>query len=237
MWEQVELKQILLITDGCSNIGGNPVHAAEVAREHGIGVNVIGIVDGGSLRSSGEREVREIAAAGGGMSRIVEMRQLAQTMHMMTRYTMQMTIQQAVNKELRAIVGSEMTDLPPDKRMEIARVIDQAGEEAELRLVLLVDVSASMNDKLPQVRDAIRDLEIGLDARKGKHQVAVMTYPSAGGVAKIVSQFCERPGLTALSSELTASGGTPTGPALEQALSLFVSGKERLYGSARSYVV
>ena len=47
MWEQVTVKQILLITDGCSNIGCNPVYAAETARRNGIAVNVIGIVDGG----------------------------------------------------------------------------------------------------------------------------------------------------------------------------------------------
>ncbi|WP_018131752.1 vWA domain-containing protein [Effusibacillus pohliae] len=237
MWEQVTVKQILLITDGCSNIGCNPVHAAETARRHGIAVNVIGIVDGGSLGADGQREVQEIANAGGGISRIVEVKQLARTMHMMTRYTMQLTIQQVVNQELRSIVGTEMTDLPPEKRMDVAHLIDQAGEEAELRLVLLVDVSASMQGKLPQVREAIRDLEIGLDARKGKHQIAVMTYPAAGAVAKVVSQFCENPGLAALSSGLSAAGGTPTGPALEQAIELLLAGKEIADGSARSYVV
>jgi Ca-activated chloride channel family protein len=237
MWEQVELKQILLITDGCSNIGGSPADAAEHARLQGITVNVIGIVDGGQLGSHGRKEVQEIAEAGGGMSRIVEIRELAQTMHMMTRYTMQMTIQQAVNKELESIVGKEMTDLPPGKRMQIAHVIDRAGEEARLRLVLLVDVSASMKEKLPKVKEAIRDLEIGLDARRGKHRVAVMTYPAGDRTAKVNSRFCEKPGLAALSAELSTSGGTPTGPALEQAILLLVEEEEHVHGDARSYVV
>lgn len=237
MWDRVELKQILLITDGCSNIGVNPVGVAEEAREQGIAVNVIGVVDGGRLGAQGEKEAQDIALAGGGMCRIVETRQLAQTMQMMTRHTMQLSIQQVVNKELQSIVGKQMVELPPDKRMEIAHVIDQAGEEAALRLVLLVDVSASMKDKLPQVREAIRDLEIGLDSRKGTHEVAVITYPAGGQLAKVVSRFCEQPGLTALSSELSASGGTPTGPALQQAIELFGERKERSYAGARSYVV
>lgn len=237
MWEQVKLRQILLITDGCSNIGGSPADAAETARKRGIAVNVIGIVDGGALGGNGEREVREIAEAGGGMSRIVGMRQLAQTMQIMTRHTMHLTVQQAVNRELRSIVGREMSELSPDTRMEIAHMMDRAGEEAELRLVLLVDVSASMREKLPQVREAIRDLEISLDARKGKHEVAVMTYPAAGKVARLVSHFCEKPGLTALSGELSAAGGTPTGPALLEAINLLTGGKEPSDGDVRSYVV
>jgi len=237
MWEQVRLNQILLITDGCSNIGGNPAHAAARAREYGIAVNVIGIIDGSTLGEAGEREVRQIAQAGGGMSRVVAMKQLAQTMQMMTRHTMQVTIQQAVNKELQSIVGNGLTELPPAQRMEVAHVIDRASEESGLQLVLLIDVSASMKGKLPQVREAIRDLEIGLEARKGQHQVAVMTYPAADKAAKVVSHFCEKPGLAALGSELSAAGATPTGPALQEAIHLLAKGKEISHGNLRNFAV
>lgn len=237
MWEQVTLQQILLITDGCSNVGTNPVEVARMASAHGIAINVIGIVDGGSLGSKGVTEVQNIATAGGGMHRVVEMRQLAQTMQMMTRYTMQITIQKVVNQELQTLIGKELQDLSPDKRIEVAHLIDKAGEEAELRLVLLLDVSASMRDKLPQVREAIHDLELSIEARKGNHQVAVMVYPDRGQAARIISDFSEKTGLASIGNELTAAGGTPTGPALHQAIQLFVHGKELQLGDAKSYVV
>ena len=44
------LKQILLLTDGCSNSGTSPVKAAERAFGTGITVNVIGILKITSLR-------------------------------------------------------------------------------------------------------------------------------------------------------------------------------------------
>ena len=39
------MKQIILVTDGCSNVGVSPVSAAAQAYEEGVVVNVIGIVD------------------------------------------------------------------------------------------------------------------------------------------------------------------------------------------------
>ncbi|GAB6891507.1 hypothetical protein JCM14450A_25130 [Geobacillus stearothermophilus] len=39
------LRQILLITDGCSNHGEDPAAMAALAREQGITVNVIGVLD------------------------------------------------------------------------------------------------------------------------------------------------------------------------------------------------
>lgn len=59
------MKQILLITDGCSNVGVSPVIAAAQAHTEGVTVNVIGVVDQGELGMLGTEEIREIAAAGG----------------------------------------------------------------------------------------------------------------------------------------------------------------------------
>ena len=39
------LKQILLITDGCSNQGDDPIAMAALAKEQGITVNVIGVME------------------------------------------------------------------------------------------------------------------------------------------------------------------------------------------------
>lgn len=113
MWKNVTMKQILLLTDGCSNRGSNPIEAAQFARRLGITVNVVGILDGGDLNSAGRQEVQAIAEAGGGISRIVQAKQLAMTMQMVTKHTVQMTIQQVVNKELRQLMGTDAAGLPP----------------------------------------------------------------------------------------------------------------------------
>ena len=64
------MKQILLVTDGCSNVGVSPVVAAAQAYAAGITVNVVGIVDQGDLVEFGTTEIEEIAKAGGGLSRL-----------------------------------------------------------------------------------------------------------------------------------------------------------------------
>ncbi|MGO4369896.1 hypothetical protein AB4Z21_03675, partial [Paenibacillus sp. MCAF20] len=43
----IRMKQILLITDGCSNVGLSPVVAAAHAHSEGISVNVVGVLDQG----------------------------------------------------------------------------------------------------------------------------------------------------------------------------------------------
>lgn len=100
------MKQILLITDGCSNVGASPVLAAAHALQDGIVVNVVGVLDYGTIGELGGLEIQEIAKAGGGIHRIVGTPQLAQTIQMMTRKTVVQTIQQAVNKEIQHILGA-----------------------------------------------------------------------------------------------------------------------------------
>jgi Ca-activated chloride channel homolog len=222
MWHTQEIGQILLITDGCSNQGEDPVRTAGLAREFGIVINVIGIVDPGTSRWHGEREVRGIAEAGGGMCRIVELQELSGTMQMVTQQSMQLTIQQVVNRELQAIVGVQTEQLPPQKRVEVARLIEKASDEVFLRLVLLLDVSASMHRKLPKVREAIYDLSVSLEARTGRHETSVLTYPGKNGqTVTRVCDFCSNPDLTGLMNRLSANGVTPTGPALKEAYRLF----------------
>jgi Ca-activated chloride channel homolog len=222
MWNTSRVKQILLITDGCSNSGMDPVYVAQAAREQGITVNVIGILDGGALGSKGEREVQNIAAAGGGMCRIVESNQLKQTMQMMTRHTTQLTLQQVVNKELRNLVGQEQEELPPDTRVKVAKFVDDLTDEITLQLVVVIDGSASMHSKMTSVQNAIRELEISLDVRSGSHAVAVVLYPGPKEQDAIVlNHFGEQTQLSKLASSLSAQGCTPTGPALTQAVQLF----------------
>src|SRR5690606_6666865 len=100
------MKQIIILTDGCSNEGISPIAAAAHAYQEGIVVNVIGVVDNGAMNGErGMEEISEIARAGGGMSRLVTAAVLAQTVQMMTRKTVVQTIHQVVNRELRQILG------------------------------------------------------------------------------------------------------------------------------------
>ncbi|OPH51276.1 hypothetical protein BC351_35025 [Paenibacillus ferrarius] len=217
------MKQILLITDGCSNVGVSPVIAAAQAQAEGVTVNVIGVIDHGELGLLGSEEIREISAAGGGMSRIVDSGQLSQTVQMMTRKTVTTTIQHAVGKELQSILGSnQLEQLPPDKRSQVVQVIDTMSETTSLRVALLIDASASMKPKLAAVREAIRDLLLSLRARTGKSELAVFHFPST----KTSDQELEMDlgwtnqlaNLDKMFYKINMKGTTPTGPALLQTL-------------------
>ncbi|WP_276357753.1 hypothetical protein [Cohnella caldifontis] len=216
------MKQILLITDGCSNVGESPVTAAAQAWAEGIAVNVVGVVDEGSIGELGAREIDEIARAGGGMSRIVGSRQLSRTVQMMTRMTVAGTIRQAVNHELQQLFGLDSVGaLPPDKRAEVVRVMDELEETSELRVVLLIDASASMKPKLSAVEEAIRDLALSLEARTGSSAVAVFHYPGEYGhlpCALDCDWTRDAAGLPALFARIRTKGTTPTGPAILQAV-------------------
>jgi Ca-activated chloride channel family protein len=214
--------QILLITDGCSNEGESPVTAAAQARAEGIAVNVVGVVDEGSIGEMGAREIGEIARAGGGMSRIVHSRQLSRTVQMMTRMTVAGTIRQAVNRELQQLFGLDSVGaLPPAQRAEVVRVMDELEETSELRVALLIDASASMKPKLPAVEEAIRDLALSLEARTGSSAVAVLHYPGESGHPPCTLD-CDwthdAAGLPLLFSRIRTKGTTPTGPAILHAV-------------------
>lgn len=232
------LRQILLITDGCSNQGEDPVAIAALAKEQGITVNVIGVVDQGQSEMShrGVQEVEAIALAGGGISQIVYAKQLAQTVQMVTRKAMTQTLYGVVNKELQQILGSdqEMEDLPPDKRGQVMEVVDELGETVDLQVVILVDTSASMKNKLPMVQDALLDLSISLTSRMGENQFCLYSFP---GKRKEIDRLLDwTPKFESLSGvfhKLSSGGITPTGPALQAAIQKFASasGRRRLIAS------
>jgi Ca-activated chloride channel family protein len=219
--QTLQLSQILLITDGCSNVGMNPVEAAGIAKEEGNTVNVIGVIDQGEMGEYGSKEIREIAVAGGGMSRMVQAQKLPQTVQMMTRQAMTRTIHQAVNRELRQILGGKsLEELPPVERGQVVEVMDEWSETSGLRIVLLVDTSLSMKPKLPAVTEAIRDLSLSLQARKGSSALAVMTFPGETHTVDLRLGWTHQPGSTlqSLFANLKTKGTTPTGPALMEAV-------------------
>lgn len=216
------IRQILVITDGCSNLGDDPVTVAERARGRNIAVNVIGVVDRGEMGTKGQEEAMSIADAGGGMCRIVRPVELSATAQMLTHQTMQLTLQQVVNEQLQEVVGKRTEDLPPVERTRVMQVVDKLEEEVRLELVVCIDTSASMKEKMGMVREAVRDLALSLQARTGESRVAIIAFPGEGAdVVRTVQPFQPDVLMRDLEHVFAARGGTPTGPAIEEALSLF----------------
>ena len=219
------LKQILLITDGCSNKGEDPAATAALAYEQGVTVNVIGILEDDQPEDSGGlQEVEEIALSGGGVSQIVYKESLSQTVQMVTKQAMTQTLQGFVNKELKQILGTgeTLSDLDPKKRGEIMEVVEDMGETCNLEVLVLVDTSASMHDKLITVKEALIDLSISLNARIGMNQFSIYSFP--GRRKDIEKLFDWSPKLDSVSTvfpKLTSGGTTPTGPAIREALYQF----------------
>ncbi|AWB42826.1 hypothetical protein DCC85_00270 [Paenibacillus sp. CAA11] len=228
------MKQILLITDGCSNVGESPVMAAARAKQEGIIVNVVGVIDYGTIGELGALEIAEIAKAGGGMSRLAETKQLARTIQMVTRKTVVQTIQQAVNKELKQILGAESVDaLPPDKRSQVVEVMDELTEMSPLQVALLIDTSASMKPKLAAVEEAIRDLMLSLGARRGESQLAVFHFPGRHSGEEVVLDIdwtSELGSARSMFNRLVMRGATPTGPAMLRVIDFF------RYGTLNGYL-
>ncbi|WP_306955596.1 vWA domain-containing protein [Alicyclobacillus tolerans] len=219
---EAKMKQILVITDGCSNVGESPIEAAADARRQGIAVNVIGVVEKGEMGGAGRDEVMRIAEAGNGMCRIVQPSDLSATAQMMTHQTMQLTLQQAVNAELKSVLGKTQEELPPEERARVTSVVDKLQEELHLDLIVLIDTSASMKHKMDMVREAVRDLSFSLSARMGSSRVAVAVFPGQrGNWVETVQTFSATLDPKALERCYVASGGTPTGPAIRHALQLF----------------
>jgi Ca-activated chloride channel homolog len=218
------LKQILLITDGCSNQGEDPIAMAALAKEQGITVNVIGVMEHDVIDEKGMNEIEGIAMSGGGVSQVVYAKQLSQTVQMVTRKAMTQTLQGVVNRELQQILGGskKVEDLPPDQRGEVMEVVDELGETVELEVLILVDTSASMKQKLPTVKEALLDLSLSLNARSGDNHFSVFVFPARKKeVEKILDWTPNLGSLTSVFGKLTTGGITPTGPAIREALTYF----------------
>ncbi|MCY8615042.1 vWA domain-containing protein [Bacillus haynesii] len=218
------LNQILLLTDGCSNRGEDPQAMAAFAKEQGITVNVIGIMDEHEMDQEAMKEVEGIALAGGGVHQVVYTSQLSQTVQMVTKKAMTQTLQGVVNSELKQILGkhTEMDELPPDKRGEVMEVVDDLGETVHLHVLVLVDTSASMNPKLPTVKEALIDLSISLNSRIGENEFAMLIFPGKKQEVELVLDWTPKfESLSSIFSKLSAGGITPTGPAIREAIQHF----------------
>lgn len=231
MMETGTLRQILLITDGCSNSGENPVQSATYAREAGVTVNVIGVLEDYQTETDrGFTEIEKIAVAGGGMSEIVYKEDLSQTVQSVTKKAMTQTLQGFVNKELASIFGNQQTlaDIEPEKRGEVMEVVEEMGETCELEILILVDTSASMSDKLVTVQEALIDLSINLHARVGENSFAIFQFPKRNKSIGLVQDWSPRlESFHTIFPKLVSGGITPTGPAIRLAVDYIREGQSR----------
>ncbi|MBM7650289.1 Ca-activated chloride channel family protein [Bacillus ectoiniformans] len=227
------IRQILLLTDGCSNHGEDPSAMAALAREQGITVNVIGILENEAADHRGVQEIDHIAASGGGISQAVYATQLSHTVQMVTRKAMTQTLQGVVNQQLKQIFNSEsaIESLPPEKRGEVMEVVDELSETAALEVLILVDTSASMKSKLPTVKEALLDLSLSMNARMGGNMFALYVFPGKeSDVERLLDWTPKLESLTSIFSKLSPGGLTPTGPAIREAIAQFKKKKRSFKG-------
>jgi Ca-activated chloride channel family protein len=224
-----EIRQVIVITDGKSNIGINPLEAARLAAKLGIVVSAVGII--GQKGDGDERDIDElegIAKAGGGLCEYTHLENLGMTVQAMTQKTAQKTIEQIVSKQLKSIIGVDMNHLEPKSRFKIVDFIENYGDRINLKCVIALDCSGSMGSKLDTAKRSLRDLLQNLKARKGESRIAVVKYPGErGAAASAVCSFTDSVELLQNRlSTMRAGGGTPTGPAIDMACQLLLDAAE-----------
>ncbi|MCC5912098.1 MAG: VWA domain-containing protein [Clostridiaceae bacterium] len=221
MNKEAVVKQIVLVTDGQSNIGNNPIDVSKEAYERGIVVNTIGIMNQNQQEKPLD-EIVGIARSGGGTYEYTYLDDLYKTMQSVTYKTVNSTIQDAVNKQLKEIIGQDLDSMEPESRSKILNYIDDFSDEIKLQTCILMDCSGSMANKIHVARHSILDLMTSLKSRRGKAEVAIIAYPGERGEAtKVIYRFEEDE--KKLEENLYAmkpKGGTPTAEAIQHAIKL-----------------
>lgn len=226
------IRQMVIITDGRSNIGINPAEAAAKANAMGITVSAIGIISGEGRDEGDVMEIEAISKAGGGLCDYCYLEDLGIILQDMTQKTVNHTLECIVSKQLKSIIGQNITNIEPKARMKIVEFIESYGNRVDLQYAIVIDTSKSMMSKLELAKKCIADLMETLKTRKGVSKVALISYPGdSGNAANVACEFTSelsvlKEGLKALK----ARGDTPTGPAIEMAAELILE-----YESFNSY--
>ncbi|RKD33885.1 VWA domain-containing protein [Thermohalobacter berrensis] len=228
MEKDIEFKQIILVTDGESNVGYSPVEVAQNANQKGVNVNTIGIVTG-NKKEKPLAEIQEIAIAGGGLWELTNIKDFAKTIETVTKKSVYKTIEETVNKELKNLLGTELNDMHPTSRKTIIDIIDKLGDEIGIKTCIVIDCSGSMSNKINIAKKSIINLLRVLKERKGKTEIAVIGYPDGDyNLYRILCDFTED--IVELEKgiqKITTGGTTPTGPALQAAVDLLLGNEEK----------
>lgn len=237
--ETGEIRQIIIITDGKSNIGISPIEAARQANKAGIVVSTIGIINQDS--DDEERDIEElegIAKAGGGLCEYTHLENLGMTVQIMTQKTAQRTIEQIVSRQLKSIAGVDINKLEPKSRFKIVDFIENFGDSINLRCAVVLDTSGSMKNKLETAKKSMTELLQNLKSRRGRSKIAIIKYPGFNNdYASIICSFTDSEEfLKDRLDLLRAGGGTPTGPAIERAYQLIIKSKDSEYDDSSAYI-
>ncbi len=221
--EQMKVNQIIVVTDGRSNVGGNPIIAAKEAVGNNIIVSAIGIVEKLEEDEGPIEEVQNIAASGGGEWELTYIENLSTTLHMLTQRTVNKTINTVVNKQLKELIGAELDEIRPKRRNKFVEYIENVSDEIHIKCCILLDCSGSMKSKISKARESIIDLMNSLKGRKGKSEVAVIAFPGPKTeMTNIVNDFTDD--IEYIKDEICnirTNGTTPTAPAIYKAIELF----------------
>ncbi len=219
---EMKIKQIIVVTDGKSNIGGDPVMAARQARKNNIVVSVIGITGRNESDESPIEEIKNIAEVAEGEWELTYIENLSATLQMMTQKTVSRTLSAVVNKELKEIIGTELKDIEPKSRSKLIEYIDKISDEINLKCCILMDCSGSMKTKLKKARESILDLMNSLQSRKGKSEISVIAFPGKNGeMTDVLNGFTDDMALVKNKiRDINARGTTPTAPAIYRAIEL-----------------
>ncbi|WP_416197259.1 MAG: Ca-activated chloride channel family protein [Sporanaerobacter sp.] len=220
------IKQIILITDGESNVGASPIVVAKRAKENDIVVNTIGIVKNKD-REEPLREVEEIALNGGGICEITSLESLDEVLSMVTVQSIHKTIEEVVNKELREIIDKDIKEIPPKERKKIVEMMDKLGDEVSIKCLILLDTSGSMKYKINVAKRSVLELFRFLKERSGQIAIGIITYPGEEDFYNILCDFTDDVNyLEEKMKKISIGGTTPTGPALEGGIDMIL-GKEK----------
>lgn len=225
MERDVIIKQLIIVTDGQSNVGGDPIEAAERAYRNGIIVNTIGIVDQKSTSEDALNEIAHIAKAGGGNYEYSYINELFQTMQSLTYKTVNQTLQDVVSKQLKEMIGQDINSMEPKSRSKILNYIDDFSDDVGIQCCILLDSSGSMANKIHIARHSILELIHSFKGRKGKVDVAVIAFPGDNlHTCKVLHSFNDSTDrLERAVYDVEPKGGTPTALAIEEGIKLINS--------------
>lgn len=217
------LKQMIIISDGQSNVGPDPVKVAELAVENDIRVNTIGIINNRHSRIP-IIELENIAEKGGGICELTDLENLSSALSKVTVKSVYQTIEEVVNNELKGIMNGELKDINPLERNKIITMIDKIGDEVPLKCLILLDTSGSMKNKIDIGRKSILELLMFLEERSGENQIGVMIFPSTTGNYELLCDFTKDiDELREKIQRIEVGGITPTGYAMEEAIKILTS--------------
>lgn len=223
--KEMKINQVIVVTDGRSNIGGDPIVAAREAARNNIVVSAIGIVDRSDVDESPIQEIQDIAANGGGEWELTYIENLSNTLHMLTQRTVNKTINTVVNKQLKEIIGSELDEIEPKNRNKFVDYIENLSDEIHIKCCILMDCSGSMKPKINKARESIIDLMNSLKARKGKSEISVIAFPGKSReMTNLINGFSDD--VDFIKNEIykmDTGGTTPTAPAIYSAIELFTN--------------